>query len=505
MPSVAAFAILVALSSVTFGINLEDEGVTAMGAWRVVQGQVPYRDFFAITTPLSFYLLALAFKIGGVTILTERLMGVALGVILVVLTARLSTRIIASPVFAVFPVAVLCQAGVAFWPFPSHHWVANVLVLGSLLSALRSLESLPFRWSSIAGLFAALAFWTLQDQGTYLWLGVGLLVLPWLPKDLALRCAGGWAVGAFLGSLPFVLLLAITVKPSTLWYDLVTFNMTSYRETPSNALGIAQSALQLFSDWREGGWSAAPVTMGLFVLTALTTVALPLVCVPLAAWGWFRKWDPGPRCALLVAGGLSFVATIAHRWGPQNLQWGAVLPAVIVAWALFHWHARQEGKARWIPLATSVALSAAFLFYGAQKTRANLDSRMHYRVSASAGALMTNEAPVASAVQGVLSQVEHMVPPREPVMTRVLPFVNFWTLRPNPAPYDWFMPPDYTTPTQTSEVIHLLSKQETQWIVTRTSPLNDEPFDRYLDENYSLAWSNEAFALWQRKSGPMRQ
>jgi hypothetical protein len=56
----------------TIGSFLFDDGIRLDGAERVLQGQIPYRDFYAIYGPAQFYWLPLLLKIFGVQSLTLR-------------------------------------------------------------------------------------------------------------------------------------------------------------------------------------------------------------------------------------------------------------------------------------------------------------------------------------------------------------------------------------------------------------------------------------------------
>lgn len=49
-----------------------DEGIILQGAQRILDGQVPYRDFFSFFTPGSYYLNALLFRMFGNTFLVAR-------------------------------------------------------------------------------------------------------------------------------------------------------------------------------------------------------------------------------------------------------------------------------------------------------------------------------------------------------------------------------------------------------------------------------------------------
>lgn len=494
--AVVAFAIAVALTHLLFGIIVNDEGVTTMGAWRIVQGELPYRDFFSIITPFSFYYLAFFFKAGGISILTERVAGALLGVLLVVLTARLSTRYIPSPFFAALPVAILCASGVSLWPFPSHHWLASVLVLGSLLCAERGLDSGVSVWSAAAGGLGALAFWSLQDQGAYLWLGVAVVLVPFLKKDRRKQTIAGWFAG---GAAVTLLFLPLVFKAgfSAIWYDLVVYGMTAYCE--ANTGGWYTTIKEMVSVWTSGGWSQAPFYMGNVLVTSVVTILIPHLSLPVIALGLWKKWGDRARLALLGAGCLSFVATAFHRWAGLNFQWAQAVPAVTVAWGLWVWHTKAARGRRWIPAAITAVLLASFTFYGAQRMLAVFDAARVHKVSASAGSLYTNNPFEARFVQETLDQIENRVEPKEPFLTTGLPFLNFWTLRPSPVPYDWFMPPEATTPSQTKEVMKILDEQKVQWIVTtRQFESSAQPFSEYLKSHYTRTWENPACGLWHR-------
>src|SRR5216683_394039 len=50
-----------------------DEGILLQGAQRILDGQVPYRDFFSFYTPGSFYFVAAVFKVFGDAFVVARM------------------------------------------------------------------------------------------------------------------------------------------------------------------------------------------------------------------------------------------------------------------------------------------------------------------------------------------------------------------------------------------------------------------------------------------------
>src|SRR6185369_5516681 len=73
--SAVIFGISFAFLFVTMGrgVNVYDEGLIVFGAMRVMNGDVPYRDFFANYGLAQFYVLAGLFKVFGPSILINRI------------------------------------------------------------------------------------------------------------------------------------------------------------------------------------------------------------------------------------------------------------------------------------------------------------------------------------------------------------------------------------------------------------------------------------------------
>jgi hypothetical protein len=72
-------------------------------------------------------------------------------------------------------------------------------------------------------------------------------------------------------------------------------------------------------------------------------------------------------------------------------------------------------------------------------------------------------------------------------------------LRPNPTPYDVFVPPDYTTPRQVDGAIAALEASRTRWIIRPEGFSGGERWDRYLVEYFELEAPGR-YELWKRRS-----
>src|SRR5437667_6829101 len=72
-------------------VNMDpDEGIVLQGAHRILNGQLPYRDFFTFYTPGSFYFTAGLFKVFGDSILVARSALVFFGASLTVIAYTLA-------------------------------------------------------------------------------------------------------------------------------------------------------------------------------------------------------------------------------------------------------------------------------------------------------------------------------------------------------------------------------------------------------------------------------
>src|SRR5437879_10994456 len=74
-------------------VNIQDEGFAVYGATRVLNGEIPYRDFLIEYPPGIFYLLASVFKIFGTSLLVERMCDAVTRTIIVVLVYSIAGKI----------------------------------------------------------------------------------------------------------------------------------------------------------------------------------------------------------------------------------------------------------------------------------------------------------------------------------------------------------------------------------------------------------------------------
>jgi len=142
-----------------------DEFIVLYDSHRLLEGQVPYRDFFNIIPPGAFYFYALVFKLTGSSSLTAGRYANLVVIVLTTLLIFLALRIRKWPFYLCLGWSfVPAVALYPFWAIPSHHWLATIFFIGLL--ALISRESRDNFWTWFAaGVLSAVTGLVLQSEG----------------------------------------------------------------------------------------------------------------------------------------------------------------------------------------------------------------------------------------------------------------------------------------------------------------------------------------------------
>ncbi len=74
-------ALIILLYSATRGLTYHDEGYILNSAYRMIQGEVPYRDFHFAYTPLAIFITSLFYEIGNVSVISERFAAICISLL----------------------------------------------------------------------------------------------------------------------------------------------------------------------------------------------------------------------------------------------------------------------------------------------------------------------------------------------------------------------------------------------------------------------------------------
>ncbi|HEX7434289.1 MAG TPA: glycosyltransferase family 39 protein [Anaerolineaceae bacterium] len=168
---------LILLIKIKTFFNFYDEGFAMFGSTRVLNGDVPYKDFWAIYPPGQFYILAGIIKLFGANLLNARIFDTLIR-FLMVIGVFLITKRLAPPrlAFLAALIAGLMLASAGFYSYAV--FPAMTLGLWSIITWLVYTEKRHKAWLVLSGVFLGISTIIRWDIGTYA--GISLLAAGYL-------------------------------------------------------------------------------------------------------------------------------------------------------------------------------------------------------------------------------------------------------------------------------------------------------------------------------------
>lgn len=301
-------------------------GKSVAGALVILDGGVPYRDFWSMYAPGQFYAVALLFWLFGRELLVPALAAAALHAVSALLVFLLLLRLGAGR-WTAFCAAVV--AALMFWttaPELTDYQLALPCVLLALGHVVRYYLGDGPAGLGRAGLWLGLAAWAKHDIAAYVALGVVLsLAVSWWwsrgarPAGWRAPAGAGWrvAVAAMAAVAPIVAWTAWTAGDAA-WADLFVFPSTVFSHVRGDRFPPLIPELQPLRVW------TADVTNVRKALRASNAFATWIMLyVPAAAWlaGAAAllvrrpRLEPGAAAALTL-----FVLCIPFFWSAAHIQ-----------------------------------------------------------------------------------------------------------------------------------------------------------------------------------------
>ncbi len=470
---------------------LGDEGTILLDAWRIASGEIPHRDFFQGFPPASFIPTAALFLLFGPSLLAGRLLAFALAVSIVLSLDLVLRKLEADRVLRLLSLALLIPFGVSYWPIPSHHWWAALHCLLSayfLLSAPGSRKPRHAYFS--AGVFAALAAFSLQDQGGYFIIFTALLYLPALEGRERKEAIWGGLTGVGTVALLFSAWLLPTAGIGNLVNDLLVFPLTSYHN-------IEGHKFDLFSGWRSvmpvfsrDGFGKAPLYLGSMTLIAFFFMLVPVISFASLSFGRVRKLAPSPQIAVAASLAISAFLTALHRWSFTNLVWAlpGLLPAMFLLW--------KTSQAKRFFSATAIVIVAAATVFSVSFYRAAAPERL-VTIASSAGSLRAFNSGEVQDLLRLLDHIERFKKPGDTLFCSGFhSLINIFTLMKNPTPFDSFLV--FNTESQYQRLFSELGSERITWIcMPKTRDSANARIIPVISGKYDLSFENDRYMLYR--------
>jgi hypothetical protein len=330
-----------------------DEGMLGQSAERLMQGELPHRDFDEMYTGGLTYLNAAAFRLFGITLFTMRLVLFAVFLAWVPAVFYIASRLTRPAAAA--GVTLLCVAwSLPNYPAPLPSWYNLFLTVFGLAALFRWLEDRHPRWLVVAGIAGGLSL-LVKVIGLYFVAGA-LLFLVFQAHEQSRAAPGsgarrGWMYASFATGclLTFSAALAMLVRHQLYAAELVQFVLP----------GTLVAGLLVRNEWAQPAGESRTrfITLARLLAPFLLGFALPvaLFLIPFArgdALGTFFN-------------GVFLLPT--KRFGVAAVRmlplWSML--ALVPVWLLFACGRRVAGRmTRYHMLGLAVALAAYLVATG---------------------------------------------------------------------------------------------------------------------------------------------
>lgn len=222
------------------GMVLKDEGILAYGAERVMQGQIPNRDFVSVQPPLSFYTAAAMFRLFGTSLGSLRILGISIYLLIVLFVYGIARNVTCPPLSLAAAVPALALGIPYFYFIPFAVWQGITASLAAAFLFLRASLGRHHALALPAGIMTAVSILLRHDQALYLAISILVFLLGLKYTKGAPTCARNlrrllalWGIGIATVILPFGLYWWAQGAWPKMIAQLITFPLTTYAKTSS--------------------------------------------------------------------------------------------------------------------------------------------------------------------------------------------------------------------------------------------------------------------------------
>ncbi len=430
-----------------------DEGIYLDGALHVSQGQVPYRDFFVLTGPWTFWWYGAVFRIFGATFANARWVlsfEIALQCMAIYwLLASLTKGWFAAATALLF--AAFCLDA-PLQLYVTHRWDSNTWALLSCALACSGVSQAKQGYLAAAGACAAIA-----ALSTPPFLVVGILIAAWIALTAGARNMWAYGVGAAVSSIAAASWLAyqgalIPMVRHLLW--------TAGHYSAANRVSYGSLLIDPASYFEGAQGLDLAVRLARLTQSLIPSILPVAAYLGLAVVFWRRRsilrQDRAPLTLLLLFSAGLLVASLP-RLAAHQLFFIMPVFAILCSYALY-----VLANEKWRSDVTAACTVAACLFLASS---VHHDMRATQKVVTHAGELRCTPADGL-----VLSALVSRIHPHDGLFVfPYIPIVYFVTGGQNPTRYS-FLQPGLMTDEAGSDALAELQSHPPRWIFWWQAP-----------------------------------
>ena len=419
-----------------------DEGIYLEGGRRIAMGQQPYRDFFVLTGPLTFWIQGLLAHLGGMKLAIMRLPVILDAAFLAWAVYWLASRYTGN--------AYAAGAAFSFLAYESririlkvnHRWDSGALATAAIVAALAAQRSGRRELWAVCGILLAAAAWATPSMAM-----VAVPLLVWSGRK------GVGCVAAFLAG------SAVTSGAAALylhWHGALIPMIESLRWTGANY--TAPNRVPYGSVWAGATPDAAAWQYALVTVILMVPAILPVAAISGWTWFWRRREKRGDLAEMVPLLGAAAALTLAGwpRWTSDTLLHTLALSWFLCALLLYRLTTPRQrfwcgGVVLVVAASSLLPKLVAPLNYPPQETRAG-----------------TLRDP---SNQGeILDGLEHWVNPGDTLFSfPYLPSAYYFLNARNPSRYS-FLQPGMMTAEDERRAVAELQLAPPRWVIYEAFP-----------------------------------
>jgi len=466
-----------------------DEGIYLEGGRRIAMGQQPYRDFFVLTGPLTFWIQGALAHLSAMKLAIMRLPVILDAAFLGWAVYWLASRYTSS--------AYAAGAAFSFLAYESririlkvnHRWDSGALAMAAIVAALAAHRSGRRETWAVCGILLAAAAWATPSMAI-----VALPLLVWSGSK-GMGCAAALLAGSAVTSGAAGLYLH--------WHGALLPMIESLRWTGANY--TAPNRVPYGSVWAGATPDAAAWQYAMATMILMVPAVLPLAAISGWTWFWRTREKRGDTAEIVPLLGAAAALTLAAwpRWTSDALLHTMALSWFLCALLLYRLTAPRQ---RFWCCGVVLVVSAGSLLpkLVAPWSNALQETRV--------GSLRdpTNQGEV-------LDELEHWVNPGDTLFSfPYLPSAYYFLNARNPSRYT-FLQPGMMTSEDERRAVADLQLAPPRWVVYENFPPDavfriwpgTDParipmaaMNEYLSAHYrqvdSIAWETARLAVMER-------